>query len=518
MILKIKQSFPSNTAKWWTFTATSLPIICAAMIFALNSFIDNFMAIPIPGGIDKLAYANTWTSLVTGIIAATTIIGSSLFGQYYGAKDKVNTRYILRSRILIALLITSIFALPAFIAPELMINIVGSFKIEDGILEESSLYLRIIAVTWLTGAWGYTSAMIMREAGHGKASLISSIISLSFNVILNSIFVFGFKLGIWALGVSTIISQFFSVGFNVIFVWIKNKELIVNPLKLFLISKQIWKQIFKRSISFLLLVIGSVTVSIRFIFWNKVYYPGTVGGNEHFLISAATILGISGAIFNIFWSTFESIGANTTIFVGRELGHGNLEQAKINAKELQGFHFVMSLLMGTTLLIFSFIVPYMSFLTDGYEKGVRDELMSSSNQFNQEFTLAEATKFAKEGSLVYLEQLKITIWPLAGYMPMWVWYITRSRCISAGGNTNTTSLVNASGGIIQTCWISMLVFLIICKTGMSFPTAYALFFASDFIKIFVYEILFYKLNWGKNLTLEIKDPETISLESQNIKD
>jgi Na+-driven multidrug efflux pump len=38
---------------------TSLPIIFAAMIFALNSFIDNFMAIPIPNGIDKLSYANT---------------------------------------------------------------------------------------------------------------------------------------------------------------------------------------------------------------------------------------------------------------------------------------------------------------------------------------------------------------------------------------------------------------------------------------------------------------------------
>jgi Na+-driven multidrug efflux pump len=70
-----------------------------------------------------------------------------LFGQYYGAKDRVNTRYVLRARMLIALGITALFAIPAFIAPEFMINLVGSFKVKPEIVEDSGLYLRIIAVT-----------------------------------------------------------------------------------------------------------------------------------------------------------------------------------------------------------------------------------------------------------------------------------------------------------------------------------------------------------------------------------
>jgi hypothetical protein len=35
--------------------------------------------------------------------------------------------------------------------------------------------------------------------------------------------------------------------------------------------------------------------------------------------------------------------------------------------------------------------------------------------------------------------------------------------------------------------------------------------------VFVFETLFYKLNWGKNLTLETKDPETISNEIKKSK-
>jgi Na+-driven multidrug efflux pump len=111
----------------------------------------------------------------------------------------------------------------------------------------------------------------------------------------------------------------------------------------------------------------------------------------------------------------------------------------------------------------------------------------------------------------------MTIWPLAGYMPMWIWYMTRSRCISAGGKTNITSLVDASGGLVQTCWISILVFVIVPNTNLGFPAAYAIFFLSDLTKVFVFETLFYKLNWGKNLTLETKDPETISNEIKKSK-
>ncbi|MGL5732955.1 MAG: MATE family efflux transporter [Metamycoplasmataceae bacterium] len=507
MLSKIRRSFPTSRKNWILFTATSLPIIFSAMIYSINGVIDNFMAIPIDNGIDKLSYANTWTSLVTGIIAATTVIGSSLFGQYYGAKDRVNIRYVLRLRILIALGISSFFAFPAFFAPEFMVNLVGSFQVEDEkIIAESALYLRIIALTWLMGAWGYTSAMIMREAGHGRATVISSVISLSMNMILNSIFVFGFKAGIWSLAVSTIISQVFSLTFNIAFVYFKDKEIIVNPLKLFVISKQMWMQIIRRSYSFLFLIIGSLSVSIRFIFWNANYSQGTIGSNPDYFISAATILGISGAVFNIFWSTFESIGANTTIFVGRELGHGNFEKAKANANELQGFHFIMAILMGSMLLTLSFIIPYMTFLADGYESGTIKRLILEGK------TQEEAELIASQGVVEYLNQLKMTIWPLAGYMPMWIWFITRSRVIIAGGKTNIVSLIDTFGGIVQTIWISILVFIIIPNTDLPFPTAYAIFFLSDVAKLIVFETLFHKLHWWKNLTLETKSSEVIQQE------
>jgi len=170
----------------------------------------------------------------------------------------------------------------------------------------------------------------------------------------------------------------------------------------------------------------------------------------------------------------------------------------------------MALIMGSLLCAFPFIVPYMTFLTEGYQTQTIGILIANG------FTELEAFAIVNDGVIAYLNNLKMTIWPLAGFMPMWIWYITRSRCISAGGKTNITALVDAIDGCVQICWISILVFIIIPNTGLSFPLAYTIFFLSDSIKLIVYEVLFYNLNWGKNLTLETKDPETISQESQKI--
>ncbi|MGL5204752.1 MAG: hypothetical protein ACRC63_00720, partial [Metamycoplasmataceae bacterium] len=176
--------------------------------------------------------------------------------------------------------------------------------------------------------------------------------------------------------------------------------------------------------------------------------------------------------------------------------------------ELQGFHFIMALVMGSLLLAISFAIPLMKFLADGYKNGTIKTLLDKG------FSHDEAEIIANNGVIEYLNQLKMTIWPLAGYMPMWIWFITRSRVIIAGGKTNIASLIDTCGGIIQTIWISILVFVIIPKTNLPFPTAYAIFFLSDIAKLFVFEILFNKLHWWKNLTLETKNSEVISNEIQ----
>ncbi|MGL4343363.1 MAG: MATE family efflux transporter [Metamycoplasmataceae bacterium] len=495
MLNKLLNYFPDSKSKWMLFLKTSIPIILASLVFSLNGVIDNFMSFTIEGGLDSLSYANTWTTLVSGIITATTIIGSAIFGQYFGSKDLINIRYTLRFRMLFALGIAFLFFLPAIIFPEEMINFIsGSFAtnqiIDPKIMADASLYLRIISITWIMSAWGFTSAMIMREAGHGNASLISSIISITVNIILNSILIYALNLPLYFLAISTIISQILSTGFNVLFIYFKNKLLITNPLKLFNISKEIYKQVFRRIISFLFLAIGSICVSIRFIFWNIAYPPSSIG-NPQFLLSAATFLGIANAIFNVFWSTFESINTNAIIFVSQELGKNDIPKAKDNANRLWGFNMTLAFVLGLTLFSLSFVIPYMNFIAEGYRIQLQNDTSLTPSQIDS-------------AVFYYLDQLKYVIWPLGLYIPVWVWFITRSRCISSGGRTNITSTTNFVMSINQILWISLLSFVMVPQFQIPFPAAYSIFFVFDVLKVITYEIMYHKIKWAKNLTIETK--------------
>ncbi|MBR3832648.1 MAG: hypothetical protein IKJ72_03350, partial [Mycoplasmataceae bacterium] len=208
MLSAIKTHFPSTRGSWIKYTLTSLPIIFAAMILSINSFIDNFMATSISGGNQSLSYANQWTQYCTGIISATTLVGSSLFGQYLGLKDKSKIREVVRARMLIAFIIAFIFFIPGLFSPHFLINVSSGFdkNLDSKIVENAVNYMRIITFSWLLQAFFYTYSMIIREAGYGNISLVASLISLFMNILFNSLFTFVLNFGIYGLAISSIIS------------------------------------------------------------------------------------------------------------------------------------------------------------------------------------------------------------------------------------------------------------------------------------------------------------------------
>lgn len=86
-------------------------------------------------------------------------------------------------------------------------------------------------------------------------------------------------------------------------------------------------------------------------------------------VSGLAVLALTGAIMNIFTTTFAAAPAMAANFVASELGKGNLEQAKINSDEIKGFNTVVAAGLSLLLLAFSFIVPHMEFMVSAGEGG-----------------------------------------------------------------------------------------------------------------------------------------------------
>lgn len=487
--------FPHNKNQWKKFILTSAPAILSAMIFSLNAFVDNFMSTNIDGGNQALSYANTWTELEIGIISLTSVVGSIIFAQYLGKNNIKKVKEVINIRILFSIFIAMLFAIPAWIIPNDMTLLISGFdeNMLNTVFVKSSTYLRLITISWILNSIWYTFSMILREKHHATVPFISSIISLMTNVVLNSIFIYGFKLGIEFLAFSTIISNALGLLFCILYICFKDRDILINPLKIFKISKEIFSHFFARILSFLLLSIGSIVVTIRFVFWNIGYPTGSIG-NANFVLSAANILGITGMFFNIFWTAFESINANIAIYVGKELGANRFNNAIQNAKQLQGFHTLLAIVLGILLFFLSFGIEKMNFLANGYKQSLVEHL--NSLNYNQQ----EIITISNEAIALFLSNLKYTLWPLCLFMPMFIWFITRSRIISSGGRTNVVAIIESTVGILQIVWLVIISLTFNKNNNLSFPWAYFIFFLSDIPKFIIYEIIFHKINWVKNIT------------------
>ncbi len=497
-INRFKANFPANKKIWKRFTMTALPVILAAFIFSLNAFVDNFMSINIAGGNQALSYANAWTEIQLGIVSATTIIGTALFSQYLGKQDWFKVREVLNLRMTFSLAICLVFVIPSVAATSFMIDVISGFdNMSTNIKDQAIDYLRIITIAWLLNTWAFTATMILRERNHVFISMFVSLMMLLINITLNSIFIYGMNLGIVYLAYSTIISNAAAIIFIMTWIWFKDRRIFINIFTIFQVSPHIVSQFFKRIWSFFLFAIGSITVNIRFIIWNIGFGTGSIG-DFAYRLSAATILGITGMFFNIFWTSFESMSATVAVYVGKELGKNNIEQAKVNAKQLQGFHIVVGFVIGLIALTFSFTTIYMTFLAGGYEK----ELVNyySENSLPVGVTL---NQIISGGRKIFLENIKYTLLGITVFIPMFVWFVSRSRIISVGGRTNLTASIEAFIGLFQTAWLVMIC-LGLTKLNVSFGWSYFIFYLSDIPKFFIYEIIYHKIDWAKNITHEDK--------------
>ncbi len=333
--------------------------------------------------------------------------------------------------------------------------------------------------------------MVVRERNHGFISMLCSVIMLIINISLNSIFIYGLKQGIEFLAYSTIISNVVAIIFLMTWIWFKDRTIYVNVFLIFRVSPHIFKQFFKRIWSFLLFAIGSITVNIRFIFWNIGYGTGTIGQSD-LRISSATILGITGMFFNIFWTTFESMSATVAVYIGNQLGSNNIDQAKTNAKQLQGYHLVIGTIIGLIALIFCFITVYMIFLAGGYEKEIKEF-------YEGKLSIDQINELLDKGRKVFLTNIRNTLLGITVFIPMFVWFVSRSRIIAVGGLTNTVGIVEAISGILQIGWLCMICFGLV-KLNVSFSWAYFIFFLADIPKCVAYEIVYHKVDWAKNIT------------------
>ena len=483
MTKSIKTHFPDSKAKWKTYLKVFLPIIAGSIMFALNGVVDNFMVGHITQGQAALGAINSWTSILIGFFLGTAATGSVIMAQYYHAGKHDMVMQISRIRFLLSITVALAFAAVAWGNPEILAEVflkkgknIDQYNIA---LDNAVRYARIMGIQWVLITFAFNYGNQLRELGHGRVTMFWGIGTLGTNIILNSVFMYALHMGVEGAAWASVAGRTVAFTIGVIYTYKNKMPILINPFMLFKISKKAWKIYLRRGIYGLSIFTVTFFVIFRSYFYSAGYPDGSLGKN----VSGMSVVSLTGSIMNVFTVVFNGLAAMAAVFVGSELGKGNLKQARINSNQLKGFNTLIASVFGLLLAGLASIVPFMKFLSE-----------------------APGTENA-----VQLSQVSHSLFVIAIFLPIWIWFTTSYRNASTGGKGHWFSIVDwIVSGPIQLAWLALIMFGIVPNSGPmqdQFAFSYALFFLSDLLKLVIFEILYYKYPWENSITTEQAETE-----------
>ena len=333
-----------NKKFYKTLITLCIPIIIQNLLSNLINMIDTVIV----GGLGEVSVASIgianqyfflYNMALSGIIG-----GAGLFiAQFYGKNDKENIRKITALSVISSVVLGIGFLLVAIFSPKFIINF---FSNDKEVIKVATNYFSIIGFCYPIIAISTVFSMGSRSIRNPKLGMICSTISLSINIILNYIFIFG-KLGMPALGASgaalaTVIARIVELILLISYIYfIKDDyELRFTFRDVKLINKDLSRAYISKTIpTFLndtLWAFGTVLYAVAYS------RAGTSA------IAASQIASSTG---NFFIITAVCIAIGSSIMIGNELGADNIKKAVQYSKKFSILVTVAGALFGGLLIL-----------------------------------------------------------------------------------------------------------------------------------------------------------------------
>ncbi len=251
----------------------SLPAMIGMMVNALYNVVDTIF---VGRGVGALAIGGLTVAfpIQMAIMALAMLLGigaqaniSIAFGA--GEKEKASrfagNAYALMAVIGVILMVVGL----AFIEP-----ILGLFGASETLLPYAQDYMRIIFMGTIVWTLSMVNSNILRAEGNAKMSMILMVVGTGLNIVLDPIFIFGFKMGIKGAALATVISQY-TAFLIAVYYMVTGKSIIKINVETLKLKADYIINITKLGLpSFLRQIIGSILA----IFMNNsiVFFGGDI--------------------------------------------------------------------------------------------------------------------------------------------------------------------------------------------------------------------------------------------------
>lgn len=339
-------------------------VLLIAVPIMIQNGITNFV-----GMLDNIMVGQIGTDYMSGVAIVGQLMfvfnicifgaisGPGIFtSQYYGKGDYEGVRYTFRTKVFVSVFITILGLLILSTLDEQLISLylhegsdVGNIALT---MQCGKEYLWIMLIGLIPFVVSQIYSSTLRECGETIVPMMSGIVAVLTNLVLNYILIFGNfgapELKANGAAIATVLSRFIECG--VVVIWThKNKQknqFIIGAYKSLHVPKKVLKPIF----------IKGTPLMLNEMFWSM---GMTVIVQCYAFRGLATIaaLNITTTITNVFNIVFIALGSSISIIVGQLLGANKKEEAKEADTQLIAFTVGSCFLIGTIMILFAGVFP-----------------------------------------------------------------------------------------------------------------------------------------------------------------
>lgn len=266
--------------------------------------------------------------------------GSSIFiAQFWGKEDIKSIRKVLGLALSISTIVGVIFTIVAFFFPELVMSV---FIKEPEVIKLGSDYLRVVSLSYIITAIGFSYSVALRSTGKPNVPMIVSAISFVTNTAFNYVLIFG-KFGFPALGVKgaawgTVIARVVEITIIIYSVYSSKGPLSASLRELINWNKEFINKYFKTTYP---VILNEAFWSLGQIMYSIAY--ARIGEE------ATAAVQIASTVQNVFFVVVRGLANACTVMVGNRIGAGEEKDAYNYATKFLTISTVIGLILALTL-------------------------------------------------------------------------------------------------------------------------------------------------------------------------
>lgn len=326
---------------WKHILRFAMPVLAGSLLQQLYNTVDTIV-VGNYAGEDSLSAVGT-TGTITFLLLAIAIGLSAgngvVVAQFYGAKKEKEVREAASTGIILMMILgLAITGIGLLLAVVLFNNLVA---VSDEIIDLTLLYSRIYVVG-IIFQYGYNIfSSILRAIGDSAATLYFLLISSVINVLLDLLFVAGFKWGVAGAAIATVIAQ--AVSFVAAYIYMVKKYPVFN----FKLKDFIWKSEMARKT----VAVGfPIALQMIIVSLGLTFIQRAVNEFGKTMTASFTVGQRIEMYLNLPCNALQTTLATYT---GQNIGAGKIDRVKKGVKQAVFMSFVMSVAIAIVIFILS---------------------------------------------------------------------------------------------------------------------------------------------------------------------